>query len=251
MSKSSSILVTAASIFVVAAFWVSNSQVQNSKSNLQKDATRVTEGVMSAKQIEHSKLYTQSNRRKKLSTTQDGTTLVVGLPWSDEREKNKLDFDDYLRETTCKAVSIVLGTVKSKASQLTTDGTFIFTDYELTVNDVLKNNPNFHIEPNTEITITRPGGVIDLNGKIISVKDRSFKPLEANKSYLLFLSFIPSTGAYRSLDSESNFEISKNRLLRLTDEAPTYRAIKQEDEASAIDNVRSFVNTCNRREVGK
>lgn len=51
----------------------------------------------------------------------------------------------------------VVGEVKSKSSQLTEDQDFIFTDYEIQVEEVIKNNTSDSIAPNTEITVSNPG----------------------------------------------------------------------------------------------
>jgi hypothetical protein len=209
-----------------------------------KDATPVTEGVMTAKQVEHSKLYTQTKRPKRLTDAPDGTTIIVGLPWADVSANSKLTLENYLQETTCKADVAVLVLVKSKASQLTVDGTFIFTDYEVVIEDVLKNNSNAAVQPKQEITVTRSGGVVNLNGKILAVKDKSFKPLEAGKTYLLFLSYLPSTGAYKPLNSESSFDIGNRQLLPLTEEEPSDAISSMKDGATVINQIRTLANNC-------
>jgi hypothetical protein len=249
--KSSLVLLLAASIGSVITVWATHSQGQDPKAPPQKDATPVTEGIMTEKQIEHSKLYTQAGRRKKITTDDSGAMIIIGLPWADELTKNNLSFKDYLRDMTCKADAVVLGNVRSKASQLTADGTFIFTDYELGVEDVLKNNLTDYIQPKSEITVTRPGGVVSLNGKIISVKDKSFKLLEVDRLYLFFLTYLPSSGAYKSLSSEAGFEVSKNQLLRLTEEQPSYKLCEQKDKATTINEIRLLTNNCDNQGGGK
>lgn len=237
------VLALACLLTVITAF-STRTHGQKPAPNTKEAATPVVEGEMTPKQIEHSKLYAKSGQKKKLSTSHGGTTIVVGTPWADESTKRNQTFDNYLLEMTCKADTIVVATVKSKASQLTSDGTFIFTDYELSVEDVLKNNPIAYVQNGSEITFTRPGGVVSLTGKTLSVRDKSFKPLEANRSYLLFLTYLPSTGAYKSTSSEGTFEISNNQLSRLTDEQPSYKLAQLKDGTSVINEIRELSSSC-------
>jgi hypothetical protein len=60
-------------------------QVQNKQvAPVNEEATPVVAGVVTRRQIEHSKLYAQAGgRRKNLSGSADGTRLIIGLPWAD------------------------------------------------------------------------------------------------------------------------------------------------------------------------
>ena len=49
-------------------------------------------------------------------------------------------FSERITNLSCDADAIVVGEVTSKSSQLTEDQDFIFTDYELKVEEVIKNN---------------------------------------------------------------------------------------------------------------
>src|SRR5579885_422552 len=247
----SKILALACAVTVIIAISAHIYGQTKTTTDTKEEATPVVEGEMTPRQIEHSKLYETSGRKKKLSTSPDGTTIVVNTPWPSESGGNTHAFDHYLPGMICKSDAVVVATVKSKASQLTSDGTFIFTDYELSVEDVLKNNVSSYIQPGLEITVTRPGGVVSLTGKILSVMDRSFKPLEANKSYLLFLDYLPSTGAYKSISSEGSFEISNDQLLRLTDEEPLYKLTPSFNRPNVVNEIRVHTDGCNNQGESK
>ena len=82
-------------------------------------------------------------------------------------------------------------TFVSKSSQITTNGTYVFTDYELRIEEALKDGRTGTLKPETTITVTRPGGKVLLFGKIASFNLSAFKPLQPGRRYLLFLQ-IPS-----------------------------------------------------------
>ena len=55
-------------------------------------------------------------------------------------------------------------------------------------------------------------------GKVAEAIDVSFKPLEVGQQYVLFLKFIPSTGAYRAVSSTGSFQILGSKVTKLTEE---------------------------------
>jgi hypothetical protein len=77
--------------------------------------------------------------------------------------------------------------VKNKSSQLTEDVDFVFTDYELTIEEVLKDNEYAHWLPNIGFTLTQPGGKVRLDGYVIEAEDALFRPLVIGERYALFL----------------------------------------------------------------
>ena len=136
--------------------------------------------------------------------------------------------------------------VKSKSSQLTENGEFVFTDYEVMVEDVLKDNPAAPIQPNANITITRPGGTVQLNGHNITALDEAFKPLNVEGHYLLFLRFIPATGAYKAVSSAGTYELKENKIIKLTEEPLPLGLETGHDAGAFITGVRrALTGACN------
>jgi hypothetical protein len=104
------------------------------------DVTPIKGGVMTETQRRHSMLY-ENRRNRKLRDLPSPLDLVVSTPWGSSPEENiRRTLDEFLRVSVCSADAVVVGIVKNKSSQLTDDGTFIFTDYEMTVEEILKNN---------------------------------------------------------------------------------------------------------------
>lgn len=217
-----------------------------------EEATPVS-GPPSERQREHGRLFNVAapGRKKLRELAQEapgGAEISVGilppqaqLPYYPAGQAPP-PAPDPLREMAGGADAIVVGTVRQKTSQLTADETFVFTDYELAVEDVLKDNPAAHVEPGCSITVARPGGKILLDGRVVTASDSLYKPLGVGGRYILFLRFIPATGAYRPFTDKGSFEVSGGRVSTLTEGAlsSTFRAGR---EASALlDEIRAAVS---------
>lgn len=198
-------------------------QIQKEKEKL-LDPTPIQEGVMTAKQKKHSKIFKGYKDRPKLRDliAQRGDVEVI-QPVGNIRHPVSFELNPYLQDLSCLADAVVIGTVKSKASQINDDGTFVFTDYEFIPGEILKNNVAASISPNKDITITRTGGAVKLNGHIARAMDYRQLPLIEDEHYLLFLKFVPETGAYSSLNTsrdEDSFQILGDRIVQQVSRYP-------------------------------
>jgi hypothetical protein len=187
--------------------------------------TPIQVGIMSDQQRQHSKLYGNYKYERTLDSYPSewfangqepgpyiGPGLVITSP-----DAPPLSFDDVIKDLKCDADAVVIGVVKSKESQLTDNKEFIFTDYIVTPSEVFKNNPAASILAGKDISVSRPGGRIQINGRTVGAVDSSFKLLNLTRNYLLFLKYIPETGAYRSV-SKGTFEISNGAMTAMTEE---------------------------------
>jgi hypothetical protein len=214
-----SFLVCVLALSSVSLLYSQGQQAQSDK----EQATVVQEGVMTERQREHSRLFKGYGTGKKLKDVgaEVPTGVLVkrgpGMPVGEDGPPQSLA--GFLEGLACNADAVIVGVVKNKASQLTEDGEFAFTDYDLTVEQVIKDNKLSHLEPNVLLTVTRPGGRIQLSGHIIEAEDASFKPLTKGQRYILFLKFIPQTGAYTSLNSMSTYGLGQNSIRIETEEA--------------------------------
>ena len=172
------------------------------------------------RQKEHGKLYKTYSTGKKLRDVVKTAKGDVGLnrrtPFRGSGGHTLASLPELLQPTACKADAIVIGTVASKTSLLTEDEEYIFTDYDVNVEEVLKHRQVPPIQIHDHITVTRPGGEIQIDGKKVVAVDESFQPLEANKRYLLLLELIPLTGAYRAVNDSSSFLLQGDRVINLS-----------------------------------
>jgi len=188
-------------------------------------ATPVQEGVMTQKEREHARIYSQQyqwrkgQRLARLQGTKEAEVIIAYPTIPTDPSAAPLTTNTFIQGLYCEADAVVVGTITSKESQLTDDGTFSFTDYQMTVTQVFKNNAFASIVPASSIEVTRPGGTILLNGRVIRVKDLSFPPLDSNENYLLFLKFVPSTGSYRAFRRGSDFGLRDDSFFPLTRES--------------------------------
>lgn len=207
----------------------------------QDDATRIDLGVMTERQREHGKLYKKYDSSRKipeLIQSQTGEVQVYRLtPLIAELEGSQPSSQERLSQIICTADTVVIGVVKSKASQLTEDQNFVFTDYEFAIEEVLKNASPTSLASNDEITVTRPGGNILLSGRKVKALDELFPLLSLGKRYLLFLRSIPTVNTYRSIESGETFLLQRSRARTLKEDA-LGRLPKEQDTVSLINEIR-------------
>lgn len=207
--------------------------------------TPIQEGVMTDKQRKHSKIfkrYEGSTGGRKLRDLADetGSVSVVNMVAESKVIRN-FDLHVYLTTLTCKANAVVVASVASKTSQLIDEGTFTFTDYEMTVNEVLKNNLAAPLEANQTFTYTGPGGAVELNGRVINAVDYRSEPLQVGEQYLLYLEFIPETGSYKGFSNEldgDTFEIKNGTITQASKKPLPFGPRRTSDAAEFMAAVR-------------
>jgi hypothetical protein len=211
-----------------------------------EEATPIQEGVLTEKQKEHSKLYKQNyHSRRRLRDYPNGIEKSYPPPWDgDLKGSAPKSTEELLKTSACAADAVVVGSVSSKSSQFTQDGYSIFTDYEMIVEEIIKDNASAHIQQNSNISITRHGGVVEFNRKIFRVSDQSFEPFEIGGKYLLFLKFVPATGAYQALNSESSFGLKQNKVKKLPKYLTPYPFNYENDAVAFAARVRAAASNC-------
>ena len=192
----------------------------------QEDATPIQVGVMTEKQRAHSKLFDSDKTNRKLDALplpsendkalERGVYIEPGTPIISS-DAPVLSFEGFLRDTACASDAVAVVDVKDKSSQLTENREFIFTDYTVVVQEVFKDNALSSIRTGSSITVTRPGGKVQINGQVINALDSSFKPLKKEKRYLLFLKYVPGIDVYQSI-RKGSFRLEDNELTALSEE---------------------------------
>jgi len=216
------------------------------------EPTTIQEGVMTEKQREHSKLFKgyagEVTRGKKLSQLvgERGDLRIVRYPGTLIVPRS-VNLNDFLQKLACEADAVVIGAVKAKSSHIAEEGAFLFTDYDLTVEEILKNTSQAPIQPADEITVTRTGGSVKLNGHKISTVDLAQKPLEIGTRYLLFLRLIPTTGAYKSLNDkyyDNSFKLTGSNITQVSDLLFPFGPNGTASAVTFLAQVRSAIGNC-------
>jgi hypothetical protein len=187
------------------------------------DATPTQLGVLTERQRNHSKLYSfySGRSRKKISELiahPEGRVLGIdfGIGLGPKLAQSETP-EEYFGKLANVSNAIIRGRVIQKASQITEDDTFIFTDYDVEVIEILKDNAASPLAVGGNITFTHPGGKIVVNGIVVQVKDDHFLPLPIdNKDVVLFLKYVPETGAYQPTRDNGSFQLDGENLRPLT-----------------------------------
>lgn len=252
--KMTIIIVLLLSFVLIATFAVFQQQAQ--EKSQQDVPTVVHKGQITEKAREYSKEYKKMYldfKGRKLSEISEfakrkGSNgeagVAIGIP-SIPTVGNILSItsSDFLRNLSCKADAVVFGSVQSKTAHLTEDETFVYTEYEFLVRDILKNTPSNQIELGKSIQITRPGGLIKLDNQVIRVEDRSYRWLQTGKEYLLFLRYIPSTGGYMTSSVEGDFILEGNSFKGLSVIGLPEDIERNKDSQSLLETARSAIST--------
>ncbi|MGZ8845889.1 MAG: hypothetical protein ACXW3C_05445 [Pyrinomonadaceae bacterium] len=140
----------------------------------------------------------------------------IGLPMLTPALAGPFSLDAFLAKRACDADAIVLGTPTKGTSQLTEDGSFVYTSYDLQIESVLKGNVLQPLLAGQAITVFRTGGTIQLNGKRVVAEYKAAKTLEVGSRYLLFLSFLPEKAAYAA--DHVGYQIKNEKTVKLTEQ---------------------------------
>ena len=179
------------------------------------------EGSLSSRQKEHSKLFSNYKKPKKLSHIQPEkkSEIVVTYRLSPPLEEYSQEgAQPFLQTISCNSDAIVSATARSESSSVTANGDFIFTDHDFQIDKIFKTNSLAPFGPGTTIVVTRAGGKKLVNGRMITAVDEDFPPFQVGEQYLLFLRYVPSTGAYQAFN-EGSFELVNGRVLPVASDA--------------------------------
>ena len=241
-----SLLLTGAILFTTMT---NRQEAQDRSKSEQDDATPIQLGKMSERQRQHANLYQGYGTGKKLSdlVKQHGKANVVRGPALESGNPfaPTVTRGERVGIATCASDAIVTGTVISKESQLTSDGEFVFTDYEVRVEIVANNQIKNSLKMASMISVSRPGGAVSVDGHLVTARDLSNPPLVVGHTYFFFLKNIRATGAY-STERINEISSADQRLGGLgRDSADDF--FNDSDVSLAIAEVRLAANECSNK----
>lgn len=149
----------------------------------------------------------------------------------------------FLEGMACDADAVVIGEVNKASAQLTEDESFVFTNYEMTVEEVLKSDGATPPQKDSLITVARTGGMLNLGRRKIRARVHGFAPLEAGKRYLLFLQSVPGKGAYIAHESKGSFLLDGDEIVKLTEDQLPPELESGNDVGGFINAVRQAAGT--------
>ncbi len=104
--------------------------------------------------------------------------------------------DKAVGEMACTVDTVFVGQVIGQTVMPTLDGTFLFTDYQVDVTDVIR-EPKAGSTP-ARAVVTRPGGFVERDGVKVGVTVNTWPLLKVGATYLFFGQLVPQTRAYRT-----------------------------------------------------
>jgi hypothetical protein len=215
------------------------------------DATPVRAGGLTEKQRVHGKhfnfyremrsdggLTSLATKAKNEGHMIVQTVVTVGLKGRPRQEEAAKEPKTFFEELTRTSDVVIRGRVTKKASQVTENDGFLFTDYDVAVLEVLKDNAAAPLTPNATITVTRQGGKVLLDGVIIIAIDKNVLPLPMNDhEVVLFLKYLSQTGAYRAMEYCVAYELEETSVKPLTQAKLPAGVIQDKD--AFLETIRS------------
>ena len=139
----------------------------------------------------------------------------------------------------CTSDAVIIATAQTGASHLTSDQRFIYTDWNFAVEQVLKDNLRSPIGATSTLIVTRSGGKLQINGRNIYASDLGFKDFKSGSRYLLFLDFIPQTGAYKAR-VEKSFSLQTKKVVVLARDNP-YAGFEPRDPEALLKDTNAAI----------
>lgn len=249
---------------IVAGVFFSTPATFGQKSDID-EGTIVYRGQVTDKERAYSKEYKKSSplwRGRKFSeliaeseTRGDGTGELGGHLGAHEGfylpDTPAVTPAEFLAKLSCVSDAVVIGSVTGKSSHMTEDEAFIYTAYEFSIQNILKDNHTSPIDVESTIEITRPGGLVNLENRRIRIEDRSYIPLQDKKTYMLFLRFVPSANGYMAASPEGDFILESSIYKRLsTRPLPKQLQGNIDSQLLSADVHKAVLSGCSQKAVG-
>lgn len=134
---------------------------------------------------------------------------------------------------------VVLAKAETGTSHMSADKDFLYTDWNFVTEEILKNNAYSAVETGATILVTRPGGKLQVDGRTVYADCPNFLSFANGQQYLLYLQFIPETGAYALRWGGAAFLVSTPTAKRLDNSHES----EVTDKDTLLKNVRDAVVT--------
>jgi hypothetical protein len=176
-----------------------------------RDATPVQLGVLNQKPRTNSRLFNAYSKSlpgesiTDLIASHRGRRIVLernvyGRAWLSSAQPDVPE--EYFRRLAGECDAVIRGKAFNKASQITEDDSFLFTDYEVAVLEVLKNDLGTPLTDGRLISVTGVGGKIVADNVIIKAGGNGVAILPVNDAeVVLFLKHVPGGEGFQLTNS--------------------------------------------------
>jgi hypothetical protein len=242
--KNTQFTVASLGLIVVAGLTVGVSNVSSESPSQAQGSVATTPDQVEAI---HSKLFTgQSAYTIPEVLAKAKGTGTIYMPYvSHEGEgpgpSDPSDYKDFkLRQLVCYADLVVVGRAGTGTSHMSADKRLIYSDWGFYVEQVLKDNTKAPVRSGTSIIVARPGGTLVVNGRTVSTIDENFNDFRSGEQYLLFINFIPTTGAYIAALG-SGYGFSGTKTMRFTKDS-YHPELESQDKATLLKSTERAVS---------
>ncbi len=136
--------------------------------------------------------------------------VVTAGPYPGTPFRMDLDDDrDEIEYAVAQADLVIIGHVLDEATFLTKNREFLFGQFSVGVEEVLKGQPRGDL-----IRVVRPGGTAVLDGVTIRAIDNLFKPFVVGDRYLMILRSIPESESFLA-DFQGTFRLEGERVFSM------------------------------------
>jgi hypothetical protein len=195
------------------------------------------------RQKEHGKLFKHGGRSLlELAGEQTGDITVVADPplrLDPAASSTPEPIHQLLQRAVCNVDAVIVGTLTDETAQFNEDNTFIFTDYGMQVEEVIKDNGKKPIQANSNINVTRDGGTLKIDGRTFRAALADFKPFAREQRFLFFLRYLPATNSYLAY-ADGSFKLQENYVFPYGGRA---RKEISDDAATFLNNVHEMAKS--------
>lgn len=240
-------------------FTVSGSLAQVNSQDREDEPTIVISGQRTKKEKEYSKVYPKLERKLTGAAEfapkrglKEEMLQTLGQPMFMDLGGKPKTGAEFLGDLVCKSSAIVLGYRNGRTAHLTEDESWVYTEYDFVVKDVLKDNPVSPIDNGGTIQVTRSGGLISYSDQVIRVRGPFTVQLKKNKIYLLFLHYVPGANGYSAADFQGDFVQTGNRFAPLSNYGVPRGVNELLDSQTLLNSIKKSVSIgCNETSEGK
>jgi hypothetical protein len=163
---------------VGAAIAALRSHAQDGWASATREKVLPVQAAVTEKQKKQNKLFKHQGPKLRdlVSAGTDDITVEIERPYMISTPSNERARLPFMQAVVCNADAIVIGVLKNESPQFAEDENFIFTEYEVAVEEVVKNTSGASIEPKSSITIARDGGTGQVNGALSMQRLRASNP---------------------------------------------------------------------------
>ena len=119
----------------------------------------------------------------------------------------QLDPRSTLENLSCESDLVVVGKFGNGTSYPTEDQGYVYSDWDFTIEEVIKDTPSAPVAAGQSITVTSPGGSLIIKGRHVYAVSATFSLFHPGEEALLYLRSLPSVGTY-SLSAPTGFHFS-------------------------------------------